>query len=240
MQIRALSKLQIDRSGWPPQPLQKLPPPTPVEVLGLVEANASSLDTILIHGDALWSAPLVSLRRFTLLDAVHLSALPGILDITGITELKLSVMDRGIRQMIDALSAAPDACPRLTALKLVCDDGETVKTQAVSCDMLPVAIFVKNKRSLRRLHVVFYSVVRVDERPLLEAISDLPELHVVGMDIARDSFTKADLEFLDAKLPMNLTNLLLYSEFEQSEPSGMEIATVVSYSDATSVTRLRL
>ena len=63
---------------------------------------------------------------------------------------------------------------------------------------------------------------------------------LVGMDITRDPFTKADLEFLDAKLPMNLTNLLLYSEFERSEPSEMEIATVVSYSDATSVTHLRL
>ena len=73
MQIHALSKLQINRSVWPPWGLQILPPPTPIEVFGLVEANASSLDTILIHGDALWSAPLVSLRRFTLkcLDAEH-------------------------------------------------------------------------------------------------------------------------------------------------------------------------
>ena len=227
--VHNLSTLAISRSVWPASlpDLQPVPPETPSTIVELIRANAPSLQTVIVHGDALWNVPMPDLSDFALIDAIRLPALTIVLDSSNLTELRVAVLDAGIRELVTALAAAPDACPQLTSLKLICDDAAD-QAHSASGDMRPIARFIKNKRHMRRLHVVFYSLVRVDEVPLLDVLAELPGLETFGVDITRDPLRRDYLRLLDEKLPMQLTNMLLYSEFEYSEVTKEEITAVVS------------
>ena len=224
--VRGLTHLTIEIE-LPPHDSDTQRSPPSVSATDLVKLNAQSLQSVFIQGDVRWTCPLTELRTITLIEAVDLLSFPSILDSRNLIAMSIEALDASIRQMVTALAAAPDACPQLTDLKLICDDDD-VTPACMTSDMEVIANFVKGKQNLRRLHVAFHSEVRTSERPLLEVLEKLPNLQVLGLGVIADPLTAADLQLLDDKLPTRLTNLLLYTEFEESELSKEEIANVVS------------
>lgn len=199
------------------------PRPNPDVIHNVIDANASSLHTLTILGDALWTKPLPSLRHLTLNDTTHFNALPPLLALDQLTTLRLYALDDGIPSLLSILSSAATACPHLVDIKLILDSKNLLAADA----MEPVAAFLKNKRRVRRLHVVFYAQALVRDDALLEILKDLPALEVLGIELARERMTKADLQMYDERLPMGLTDLLLYTEFEEAEVTLEEIAAMV-------------
>lgn len=188
----------------------------------LVDANANSLHTLTIHGDALWTTPLSSLRSLTLIDARYLPSLAPQLALGQLTSLRLYLLDLTTPSLL--LAAAPTACPHLVDLTLIYDiEGEAVNDDP----MKAISEFLKNKSRLRRLHVVFYSMNLVCDRPLLNVLKDLPALEVLGMELAQYQLSKADLQMYDDSLPIGLTSLLLYVDFGEMEVTRADFAAMV-------------
>ncbi|KAI0710767.1 hypothetical protein C8Q76DRAFT_694784 [Earliella scabrosa] len=210
--LRALSSI----AAWnePPygNPAQPLPPPASSRaLLDLIDGNASSLRVLKMTGDAVWTHQLPQLWHLSLDHTVNLPALQLVLPLNNLTALRLMVQEAGIPSAISALATDPSVCPALVDFKLICESSVD-RHWAVT--MTPVARFLRNKTNLQRLHVVFYLKQRVCDEPFLEVLPYLPSLRVLGFEMTREQLTKPELQRYDEALPEELTDLLLYTEFD--------------------------
>ncbi|KAI0711720.1 hypothetical protein C8Q76DRAFT_694567 [Earliella scabrosa] len=210
--LRGLSSIAAWNESAFRKSARQLPPHASSRALvDLIDGNAFSLQVLSTTGDASWKQRLPRLRHLSLAHAVNLPALQQIVPLNNLTTLKLMVLEAGILSAIAALATDPSACPALADFKLICESSSD-RHWAVS--MTPVARFLRNKTHLRRLHVVFDLKHRVSDEPLLEVLPNLPSLRVLGFEMTRCELTLPELRRYDEALPVKLTDLLLYAEFD--------------------------
>ena len=207
--LRRLASISVGYGLWPAfDGHLVIAHPAPRAVVDLIDKNGPDLHEIRLSGDPLWTVQLPNLRSLTLTEVQQPKALSPVLKFGTLTVLRLYILHFAIDGFLDILSSAAATCPVLRDFKLICESTSPMPDDSMQI----VANFVKTKKRLERLHVIFYAPSHVPDAPLMDVLKDLPALRVIGFEVARPQVRDEDVAAYDAAIPLTVTDMLLYTE----------------------------
>ncbi|TBU21863.1 hypothetical protein BD311DRAFT_869709 [Dichomitus squalens] len=177
-------------------------------------ALSGTLFRIAVSGDLVWGCSVRSLLGLQELEVI-LPEEPGGLALIlrhciSLRSLSLFVLESD--DLFSCLEACPTSLPDLRAFKFIHRDATFAHRNAEI-----LAQFLRNKKKLRSLDVEI-SVdfdQGVHEQQLLEAITELTGLEVLGLNFQRPAWRLSDIELFDKHIPKGVTALRISAQLGQ-------------------------
>lgn len=172
-----------------------------------LDGTAHTLRRIAVVGDAIWGCSLRSMVSLQELEIV-LSRTANGLDLVFehcVSLQSLTLFTRTRDEFLPVLQANPVALPDLRAFKFIYWSNQGVfDDQHAQC----LATFIRGKRKLALLDVEIRGQGHgLCDKPLLEAVAQLPHLQVLGFTLVRSSWEPGDIQFFREHLPRSLVAL---------------------------------
>lgn len=208
-------------------------------VNGLLDGVAPTLARLSISGDAIWRrASFSCFRSLQEMELIFTSTFGGLHNVlahcTTITSLTL-LPSSSAHQLFAALDAHPNALPCLTTFKFL---NHMQLEMVLDAHVQALCKFLQNKKHLRRLDVLLDGPERA-EILLLESLSALRSIEVLGIDFVRYDWQPEDILAFERVIPPRLSALRLqpvadelHAPYKEAWLAMVRLGSLVSTQDA--------